>query len=69
MNELVNLLAFIVGGILLLILFVGFVMWAMEFRRELEYVKMEINRTEGEEKKYWKRRKREMWLSLLPFYR
>lgn len=69
MNEIVNILAFIVGGGLLLILFVGFVQWAMEFRRELEYVKMEINRTEGEEREYWKRQKREIWLSLLPFYR
>ncbi len=69
MSELVNTLALVVGGGLLFLLFIGSVLWTIEFRRELEYVKMEINRTEGEEQQYWKRQKRDLWLSLLPFYR
>lgn len=39
------------------------------FSRELQYIKLEIGRTRGAERKYWKRKKRRLWLSLLPFYR
>ncbi|MBE6750538.1 MAG: hypothetical protein E7560_05185 [Ruminococcaceae bacterium] len=37
------------------------------FARELKYLNTEIKRTSGNERKYWKRRKRRLWLSLLPF--
>jgi len=37
------------------------------FARELKYFNTEIKRTSGNERKYWKRRKRRLWLSLLPF--
>ena len=40
-----------------------------DFNRELNYINMEIGRTRGEEQRYWKREKRRLWLSLLPFYR
>lgn len=39
------------------------------FSRELDYLKREIARTEGEEREHWKREKRCLWLSLLPFFR
>lgn len=38
-----------------------------DFRRELRFVKMEIRRSNGTERKYWLRQKRKLWLSLLPF--
>ncbi|MBR5500633.1 MAG: hypothetical protein IKV74_03810 [Clostridia bacterium] len=69
MDELVKLLAVVIGGGLLLLMFIGFVERAMDFRQELQYLEMEIDRTEGAEQAYWKRQKRALWLSLLPFYR
>ncbi len=39
------------------------------FRQELEYLNREIARTDGAERKHWKREKRHLWLSLLPFFR
>lgn len=38
------------------------------FTRELNYINMEIGRTTGEERHYWRREKRRLWMSLLPFY-
>lgn len=39
------------------------------FSRELEHINMEIRRTIGAERAYWKKQKRRLWLTLLPFYR
>ena len=39
------------------------------FRRELKYIKVEIARTDGGERRYWKHQKKKLWLSLIPFYR
>lgn len=50
-------------------LLVGLVMKINEFSHELEYINREIERTTGGEQRYWKREKRRLWLSLLPFYR
>ena len=38
-----------------------------DFRRELKYINLEIGRTYGEEREDWKRKRRRLWLSLLPF--
>lgn len=38
-----------------------------EFSCKLEEINMEIARTQGRERKLWKRKKRRLWLSLLPF--
>lgn len=40
-----------------------------DLSRRLDNINMEIARTEGREKKLWKRKKRRLWLSLLPFFR
>lgn len=39
------------------------------FCHELDYINQEIRRTTGGEQEYWKRERRRLWLSLLPFYR
>lgn len=39
------------------------------FRADLKYINMEINRTEGREQAHWIKRRRQLWLSLIPFYR
>ena len=38
-------------------------------KRELKYVNLEIGRTSGSERDYWKKKKRRLWLSLIPFYK
>lgn len=45
------------------------VMKIVDFQAELRYVNSEIYRTHGEEKDYWKARRKRLWLSLLPFVR
>ena len=58
------ILGLFLGGMLL----VALVQRLSACRRDLHYIKMEIARSRGEEKKYWKQEKRRLWLSLLPFY-
>ena len=48
---------------------VGLITKLNDFRQELKYLNREIARTDGAERKYWKREKRRLWLSLLPFFR
>ena len=38
-----------------------------DFSQELKYLNCEIRRSTGEERKYWIRQRRRLWLSLLPF--
>lgn len=69
MNKIVTILAIVIGGGFGFLLLVGFILWMMDFRRELDYLNSEINRSQGEERQYWLWQRRELWLSLLPFYR
>lgn len=57
------LLAFV--AVALLIRFFGF--WR-SFNKELRYLNGEINRTVGGEQERWKRARRRLFLSLIPFY-
>ena len=50
-------------------LLVVFSSWLNKFQKELKYLKFEINRTYGEERKYWIRQKYRLWLSIIPFFR
>ena len=52
---------------ILLVLLVELCLYIKEFSQELEYINMEIERTEGSERRHWRRRKRRLWLSLIPF--
>lgn len=42
-------------------------MFISDFSSELKYIKCEIGRTDGDERRYWMRKKRKLWLSLIPF--
>lgn len=42
-----------------------FVLGLEKFKRELRYINMEIRRTRGSERNYWKKKKRRLWLSLV----
>lgn len=39
------------------------------FLQELRYLNTEIARTDGEQRLYWLRLRRRLWLSLIPFIR
>lgn len=68
-DPIINLLLAIVIFFFAILLLVGITMKITEFSRELDYIKREIGRTSGGEQRYWKREKRRLWLSLLPFFR
>ena len=63
----VDWLLVIVIAIILLIAFIRAVSYFYEFSQELKYLNIEINRTHGDEHKYWLHRRRRLWLSLIPF--
>ena len=48
-------------------LLVGLCLCIKEFLQELEYINMEIERTDGSERRYWIHKRRRLWLSLIPF--
>lgn len=52
---------------LLLIILIEFISLHNEFSSELRYLNMEIKRTRGDERRYYKWQRRRLWLSLLPF--
>ena len=64
-----NVLLAIVIAFFAVLILVGLTMKINEFSHELDYLNQEIARTEGAEREYWKREKRRLWLSLLPFFR
>ena len=61
--------------IVIVIVFLGcmilsrFVNWLLRFQRELKLLRSEIGRTKGREQKYWIKKRRKLWFSLLPFVR
>ena len=64
-----NVLLAIVIAFFAIAILVGLNIKISEFNHKLDYLNKEIERTEGAEREYWKRKKRRLWLSLLPFYR
>lgn len=40
-----------------------------KYSQEMKYIESEIRRSEGSEKKYWIKKKRQLWKSFLPFHK
>ena len=59
--------AIIIGVILLCFAIVRFAMWLQWFRKELRYVNKEIARTVGKEQQHWRKRKKRLIWSIIPF--
>lgn len=59
----------IIAVFLFILIVIGLAIFINDFSSELRYLNNEIRRTEGAERKYWIRRKRRLWLSLIPFVR
>ena len=68
-QELTELLPLIllVCGFFFLILLVNGTIFFLDFFRQLHYINLEIRRTSGAEQKVWLRRRRRLWLSLIPW--
>lgn len=62
----IPLVLFIVLFFAVLLVF-GMISFWTAFSRELRQLNSEIRRTTGSERRYWIRRRRRLWLSLLPF--
>ena len=67
--ELDMLTVFVLATIGLILLCLWLVPLIISFRDELEYLNMEIQRTDGRERAHWEKKKKKLWLSLLPFVR
>ena len=61
----------IIGMIIAILFFIAlyFGQRIYYIKDELDYINMEISRTTGRERIFWQRKKKRLWLSLIPFYR
>ena len=57
----------IVAAFFLILLLFGLMSFINDFSSELKYINCEIHRTTGSERRYWIRKRRRLWLSLIPF--
>ncbi len=57
----------IVAAFFLFLLLFGLVSFFNGFSHELRYLNSEIRRNNGSERRYWIRKRRRLWLSLIPF--
>lgn len=69
MNSTNIVILILMGGFLLVGLLTSLVRWITGLQRELRYLNMEIRRTEGREQQHYRREKRRLLLSWLPFFR
>ncbi len=70
MNENDTTLFCLIGVVCVLVVFLlltVLIKFLNDFRSEFRYLNTEIHRTEGREQKHYIRRKRRLWLSLIPF--
>lgn len=68
-----DILLYMFIGTFAVIIFIGLLIslaqFINDFSRELRYLNNEIGRTNGEERKYWIKQKKRLWLSLIPFFK
>ncbi len=56
-----------VGVIVLAALILNLIEWHRAFSSELKHINNEIQRTDGRARAYWKKKKKRLLLSLIPF--
>lgn len=64
----------VVAAVVLIVFFLaligyGLITGVRRFWEELRYINLELERASPREREKWLRRRRRLWLSLLPFYR
>lgn len=65
-KEILLWVAISVAGIIVAAIVISII---QAFKADLKYIEMEISRTDGREQAHWIKKKKELWLSLIPFYR
>lgn len=70
-NDQTLIMLMVVGGaILAAVLFVAAAVWLPKFQRELRHLNLRIEQARSErERQHYLRRRRRLWLSLIPFVR
>ena len=68
-DSIVGVVFLLIIAFLVILLIIVLAIKVNSFSQKLDYIKMEIQRSRGEERRYWIREKRRLWLSLLPFCR
>ena len=63
----VEIALIVIGVLVFIMLAVRFAMWFQWFSRELRHVNKEIDRTDGKEREHWKKRKKRLLRSIIPF--
>jgi ABC-type multidrug transport system permease subunit len=57
----------ILAVIITISLLFGLASYFTKFSRELQMINGEIRRSTDKERRYWKKQRRKLWLSLIPF--
>ena len=65
--QMLSLLTGILVVLAVVVFLAVFLPWLRDFRHEMRYINMEIQRNRGRERERWIKRKRRLWLSILPF--
>lgn len=65
----IRILSMVFITVILILIISRFILHIIEIRAESAYLTSEIKRSFGVDRKKWIRRKWELWLSLLPFFK
>lgn len=57
----------VLGGIVLVVFATKLAIFLVEWKQGLDYIKMELNRSDGEERTHWEHEKRRHWRKICPF--
>ncbi len=68
-SEMLSLITGVVLVLAVTFFLAVFLPWLRDFRHEMRYINMEIQRNRGREREHWVKQKRRLWLSILPFVR
>ena len=66
-NQMLMICAAVIIAVIFGMAILRFVMWVQWFRKELRYINKEIARTAGEEQQHWRKRKKRLIRSIIPF--
>lgn len=65
----IGILLWVLAALILPSLIGMLILYLRAFLQELRYLNTEIARAVGNERHFWQRKRRRLWLSLLPFVR
>ena len=63
------LIIIVISIIAIFFIVVFYVNFFLQFKKERDYIKMEMGRTKGSEYRYWKKKLRKLYISKIPIVR